>query len=310
MRKLSPIITINNIIKQSRTRHGNIADAAILRGALERIGWSVESRNAFTDKGFDSIQSLSHVTRSHLKTVCKSIRSAPDPVRIGFYQEYKLYALHLWVTTRLLQGQVVQGQQFTDAIALEYASKVRRLEESKKEDEEGLVKFPEAFGKETSWRMFKKVLRNYLGTKKGINGVPLEYIMHDVDGPGQARIQYATEHEHLVVTTPLEGEAFEADNGKVWLVLKDLILRGPAFAYISHLDQLQHGRAAIKALRAHYEGNLAMSQTKAQAYDTIKNASYSGEKQNWMFEMCVTLHQKSHQILEEYGKPVPLAKQV
>ena len=138
---------------------------------------------------------------------------------------------------------------------------------------------------ETSWRTFEKVLRNYLGTKKGINGVPLEYMMHDVDGPGLARTQYATEQ-------------------------KDLTLRGPAFAYISHLDRLQHGRAAIKALRAHYEGNLAMSQTKAQAYDTIKNASYSGEKRNWTFKMCVTLHQKSHQTLEEYGKPVLPAKQV
>ena len=59
-----------------------------------------------------------------------------------------------------------------DAITLEYASKVSRLEESKKEDEEGLVKFPEAFGKEMSWRTFKKVLKNYLGKKKGINGVP------------------------------------------------------------------------------------------------------------------------------------------
>ena len=102
-----------------------------------------------------------------------------------------------------------------DAIALEYASKVCHLKESKKEDEEGLVKFPDAFGKETSWRMFEKVLKNYLRTKKGINGFPLEYIMRDVDGPRQVRIQYATEHEHLVVTTPLEGEAFEADNGKV-----------------------------------------------------------------------------------------------
>ena len=53
-----------------------------------------------------------------------------------------------------------------------------------------------------------------------------------------------------------------------------------------------------------------MSQTKVQAYNTIKNASYSGEKQNWTFEMFVTLHQKSHQTLEEYGEPVPLAKQV
>ena len=53
-----------------------------------------------------------------------------------------------------------------------------------------------------------------------------------------------------------------------------------------------------------------MSQTKAQVYNTIKNASYSGEKQNWTFEMYVTLHQKSHQTLEEYGKPVPPTKQV
>ena len=53
-----------------------------------------------------------------------------------------------------------------------------------------------------------------------------------------------------------------------------------------------------------------MSQTKAQAYNTIKNASYSGEKRNWMFKIYITLHQKSHQILGEYGKPVPPAKQV
>ena len=214
------------------------------------------------------------------------------------------------MTTQLLQGQVVQGQQFTDAIALEYASIVCCLKESKQEDEEGLMKLPETLWKELSWRMFKKVLKNYQGTKKGINGVPLEDIMCNVDGPGQVVIQYATEHEHLVMTTPLEGEAFEADNGKVWSVLKDLTLRGLAFAYISHLDRLQYGRVANKALWAHYEGNLAMSQTKAQVYDTIKHASYSGEEWNWTFKMYVMLHQRSHQILEEYGKPVPPAKQV
>ena len=101
-----------------------MADTAILHGALERIRWSVKIRNAFTDKGFDSVQSLSHVTQLHLKTVCKLIRSTSDPVRIWLYQEYKLYVLHLWVTTLLSQGQAVQGHLFTDAIALEYASKV------------------------------------------------------------------------------------------------------------------------------------------------------------------------------------------
>ena len=189
-----------------------MADAAILCGALERFRWSIESRNAFTNKGFDSVQSFSHGTQLYLKTVCKLIRSAPDPVRIGFYQEYKLYMLHLWVTTWLSQGQVVQRHLFTDTIALGYASKVCHLEESKKEDGEELVKFPEAFGKETTWRAFKKVLRNYLGTKKGINGVQLEYIMCNVDGPRQLRQIYATEHEHSVVPTPLEGVDYEMEN--------------------------------------------------------------------------------------------------
>ena len=93
--KISPMITIYKIIKKSRTKHSNRTDSAILCGALERIGWCVKSRNAFTSKGFDSVQSLSHVTRLYLKTVCKLIRSAPDPLRIGFYQEYKLFPLHL-----------------------------------------------------------------------------------------------------------------------------------------------------------------------------------------------------------------------
>ena len=96
-----------------------------------------------------------------------------------------------------------------DAIELEYASKVCFLKESKEEDEERLVRFLEAFGKEMSWKMFEKVLKNYLGTKKGINGVPLEYIMRNVDGPGQVGIQYATGCEHLAIMAPLEGEFFK-----------------------------------------------------------------------------------------------------
>ena len=60
-----------------------MADAAMLHGALVRIGWSVESRkNAFTGKGFDSIQSLNTITWLHLKTVCKSMKSTQDPERI------------------------------------------------------------------------------------------------------------------------------------------------------------------------------------------------------------------------------------
>ena len=69
-----------------------MANAAILYGTLERIRWSVEKRNAFTDEGFDSIPFLTHVTWWHYKAVCQSIRSTHDLIQIKFYEENKLYA--------------------------------------------------------------------------------------------------------------------------------------------------------------------------------------------------------------------------
>ena len=71
-----------------------------------------------------------------------------------------------------------------------------------------------------------------------------------------------------------------------------------------------NGRAAIQDLCAQCEGESAMSQIKAQAYETIKNASYSGQKQNWMINMYGTIHSKNHQNLEEYGRLVPQTQQV
>ena len=42
----------------------------------------------------------------------------------------------------------------------------------------------------------------------------------------------------------------------------------------------------------------------------IQNVSCNGEKWNWKFKMLITLDQKNRQILEEYGKLVPSAKEV
>ena len=107
-----------------------------LHGPLERIEWSEERRNAFTDEELNSVKSLNNITSSYLKTVCKSNRSTPDPVMIGFYRECKPYMLDLWVTTWLSQGWTAQGKQFTHMIALKYIAKVYHLKEAKKGTDE------------------------------------------------------------------------------------------------------------------------------------------------------------------------------
>ena len=154
-----------------------MANAAILCGALEGIGWSVDSRNAITNKGLDSVQSLNLVIQLHLKTVCKSMRSAPDPLRTGSYQEFNVFALYLRVTNKLSHGHAVQGKSLMDTIALEYASQVCHLKESKKGDEEGLMTFPEACWKVKILKVLKKLLKNNLGSNNGLYG-NLHLLLH------------------------------------------------------------------------------------------------------------------------------------
>ena len=101
---------------------------------------------------------------------------------------------------------------------MDYVASSCRLRAAKKDDDKGLMRFPNSFGKETDWKTFKNILKYYLGNKKCF-GIPLEYIMSNNDQPaGQAGIVYATEHDFLYVTTPLEGEALRQNTvrcGKV-----------------------------------------------------------------------------------------------
>jgi hypothetical protein len=45
-----------------------------------------------------------------------------------------------------------------------------------------------------------------------VNGVPLLYIMCNNDEPREVGIEYAIEHQSLVVTTPLKENDFEVEN--------------------------------------------------------------------------------------------------
>jgi hypothetical protein len=114
------------------------ADGAnAFRGALGRIGWSVPAANAFTNKGFDAMNSLSLVTHDRLKDICKIIccgtngvaavpaaggnaavvAAAGTPgIAIHMMWEYKLSGMHLWVSEHLQQGTPVVAADFTAAI--------------------------------------------------------------------------------------------------------------------------------------------------------------------------------------------------
>ena len=243
---------------------------ATLRAALGRIGWTPAAQNSFTSEGFATIADVGLVTREFLGKVCKKIRTgrtavavergqpaavAIRPEDIPLFNEFKLFALHLWVCEKNRQGQEILPEDFTAVVANEYTARVRNLIEEKDCKIDEMVKLPGNFDKDTDWVQFKKLLINYLGSKLGKNRAPLSYCTRendDIPHPDDVP-DFENEHERLEIMTPHAGEAFAKDNGQLWSILKQLTLAGPAYAYISSFDRTRNGRGALKALIGHYE---------------------------------------------------------
>jgi hypothetical protein len=106
----------------------------------------------------------------------------------------------------------------------------------------------------------------------------------------------------LVLVTP--------DNGVVYDELKALLINSPAFTWIRSHDRGKNGRAAWKALLAHYEDTTEQNKIKEAAYATIRNTTYPGERRGWSFENYYHAHQEAHYDLELYNEIVSESRKV
>eukprot|EP00957_Ditylum_brightwellii_P165360 12590216-Ditylum_brightwellii.AAC.1 len=122
--------------------------------------------------------------------------------------------------------------------------------------------------------MYKKLIENYLDTKKGMEGAPLSYVIRKDDASITNMTKLAvlkTSHERLIKGSEMSGTAYETDNGK---------------------------------------GDTRIGRSKDEAYAAIKATTYTWETQNWGYEDYMTLHADNHWILSEAGEPVPPQKKV
>jgi hypothetical protein len=115
----------------------------------------------------------------------------------------------------------------------------------------------------------------------------------------------------VIATAPLTGDQYNLDNERVYGVIKQLILEGPAWAYItSDIDRAKNGRAAWLALRAHYEGESFLNKQKEDAYKAIDMVHYKGERSTFTFEHFTGILTKAYNDLQRYGEPVLESKKV
>lgn len=164
------------------------------------------------------------------------------------------------------------------------------------------VKLPEKFTQKTSFCVYEEVMDTYLNTQMGCSGIPLNYIICKEDEPDED-VEYDNDAEMAAAIAPLEGQAFEVDNRRVYAIIKSLIIEGPAWSYIMPaVDRAKNGRRAWKLLRDHYGNETFMNREIEEADSAIERLHYKKEYINFTFEDFITQLTKHYNTLEHHGE--------
>ena len=151
----------------------------------------------------------------------------------------------------------------------------------------------------------------------GRNYCPLAYVIRPDKPAGWDPVIDATsDYERLMYQLPLNGQAYNQDNEVVFSYVQLAVLQTLAENWIFDAVPGRDGRAAMRALRDHYQGeaNLDVRATKAQ--QTLDTLTYTSEK-NMPFETMITNLNKAYNSLKRQGqeftdrtKVEQLAKQI
>jgi hypothetical protein len=224
------------------------------------------------------------------------------------------------VEKRIPLGLPIEPALFTNEVLQVWSEKMKAANDTK-DTEKPAIAAPPAFKKDTKWRVWKEQFQNYLGSKVGQCKAPLTFVIRPLDVPGNID-DYPDDHDQMVYITPHTGAGYNRDNGVVFDELKALLINSPAFTWIRSHDRSRNGRAAWKALLAHYEGTteqnrikeaayaMIRNRIKEAAYAMIRNCTYPDERRGWTLENYYHAHQEAHYDLGLYGEIVSESRKV
>jgi hypothetical protein len=107
----------------------------------------------------------------------------------------------------------------------------------------------------------------------------------------------------LKYNAPLTGPFYLQDNQKVYHVTKQWTLNTPAFAWVRPYDSTEDGRAAIAAMRDHYDGPGETAKKLARAEAELKTIHYRNE-QSMTFETYVNKLNEIYFVFAEAQQPL------
>ena len=277
--------------------------------ALSRVPFTNKAAEALIGEGISGLGKLMSLSSEDIKPLCKVIREVAD-IEITFMNQKYLDAMRVWVQEKEMFNIDIWAADFNITVAKEYIAKIHRKEDIGKDANRDAAKKPNEFeGKD--WNRFQKATDAYLSLLKGIMGIPLIYVIQKEDHPPNINTNYANDrYGELIARAPLSSTTYGKDSHCVFQIIKGLVLKGPAFAWIQLQEAANDGRGAWKSLTAHYDGVNKKTMMKDEAYILIRTSQYMCEKRHFNFEKYLAIHIKAHQDLADNEEPMPKSRKV
>ncbi len=212
------------------------------------------------------------------------------------YNTKKLQGLAWWVTDNKLRKHTIEIEDFTQDTLKECMIEARNEYDERENRKSSDLSKPEKFKSDT-WIAWEQSLYNYLGQIYNARGVPLSYVIYQ-QGINMYGVTRKADKER-VDCADTEGSIFERDTQRVLKIIQELTLDTPAADWIKNIEC---GRAAMKALQNHFDGEGEGERRKAQANAEINTLFYRNE-QSFSFEKFATKLKSCFDVLERYNLP-------
>jgi hypothetical protein len=136
----------------------------------------------------------------------------------------------------------------------------------------------------------------------GRNYSPIAYVIRPDKPQGWDPVVDATnDHERLMYQLPLAGVAYNQDNERVFSLIQLAVVQMAAETWIFDAVAARDGRAAMQALRLHYEGEAELEICAAKAQQELDTLIYTNEC-SMAFETMITWLNKAYNVLKKHGQ--------
>ena len=161
---------------------------------------------------------------------------------------------------------------------------------------------PGKFKDERKWPEWEKAFINYLSVIPGVNGIPLSYVVRELENPTPGT-EYATFNERMINRALLNGQYYIADTRRVHNLIIGFFQGENTENWIRNIAKYQDGRCDMIALRRHYAGEGTSTRRIADA-KRIQNTLHYKTEQALLLNKFLDSLQRMFTIFEEENEPL------